>query len=373
MADRYVSVFLEDVMMKIDKLIDPELLDSMLESKCIVSRRHPSLPLTIFNYTDKAAYGRIWNVATRLCRGLIVSDDKDVIARPFSKFFNVEEHAVDNSLGLPQLPLEKFSTTEKLDGSLIIGCSYEGGTVVASRGSFQSEMAIHAQGLIKREYGNFVFPSDETWCFEIIYPENRIVIDYGDKDELILLGVVETETGYDLPLPEETPFRRVISYGFDSVDEVLSMRLKDIEGFVLRFESGLRVKVKTDQYKLLHKLIWQTTTKYIWELLRSKKSVDEFLSSMPEDLRQWICIHIARFREKFIVVEVAARDVAKRATGLGIEDPMRTGRKEIARFVTVNEYPYIVFKMLDGKDYVDDIWKLLKPDLAESFRQSSKE
>ncbi len=38
---------------------------------------------------------------------------------------------------------------------------------------------------------------DKTYLFEIIYPENRIVIDYGDSDDLILLSIINNETGFD--------------------------------------------------------------------------------------------------------------------------------------------------------------------------------
>jgi hypothetical protein len=30
-----------------------------------------------------------------------------------------------------------------------------------------------------------------TFCFEIIYPENRIVLDYGNDEKLVLLGTFD--------------------------------------------------------------------------------------------------------------------------------------------------------------------------------------
>ena len=35
----------------------------------------------------------------------------------------------------------------------------------------------------------------KTYLFEIIYPENRIVVDYGDYKGLVLIDVIDNETG----------------------------------------------------------------------------------------------------------------------------------------------------------------------------------
>ncbi len=42
---------------------------------------------------------------------------------------------------------------------------------------------------------------------------------------------------------------------------------------------------------------------------------------------------------------------------------MRFGgtRKELAEWFKQCQYPGIMFSMLDGKDYSDQIWKLVKP------------
>ena len=74
--------------MKVERLFDPADLGRALTEGHVRVQSHPLLPLSIYNYTEKAAYDGIWNEVTLQCRGLIVADNGDVVARPFRKFFN---------------------------------------------------------------------------------------------------------------------------------------------------------------------------------------------------------------------------------------------------------------------------------------------
>ena len=87
--------------------------------------------------------------------------------------------------------------TDKADGSLgIIYASPDGsGYAIATRGSFASDQARHATELLRTRYGAFVPPAGKTVLVEIIYPANRIVVDYAGLDDLVLLGAVDIATG----------------------------------------------------------------------------------------------------------------------------------------------------------------------------------
>lgn len=39
---------------------------------------------SMYNYTAKAQYDKLWNEVTLQCRGLILDGDGNVVARPFS-------------------------------------------------------------------------------------------------------------------------------------------------------------------------------------------------------------------------------------------------------------------------------------------------
>ena len=92
---------------------DPQTLPALIEQGYITSQTHPSLPLTIYNYTAKAQFDRYWNDATLHCRGLVLDADYRPVARPLPKFFNLSEYQGTLPDGVPNI-------YEKLDGSLII-------------------------------------------------------------------------------------------------------------------------------------------------------------------------------------------------------------------------------------------------------------
>ncbi len=58
----------------------------------LYKQTHPTLPLTIWNYTPAVQYGEKWDEVTLQCRGLVTGTEGDVVARPFKKFFNLEEN-----------------------------------------------------------------------------------------------------------------------------------------------------------------------------------------------------------------------------------------------------------------------------------------
>src|SRR5437016_6113784 len=133
----------------------------LVQEGVVRAARHPSLPLTIYNYTAMCQYERRWCDISRMCRGLIVDDSGDIVARPFPKFFNLEEHSrSDVTFSKP------FTVTEKVDGSL--GVLYPSGDnwAIATRGSFTSEQANRATVLYQRAYADFRPEPGRTYLFE---------------------------------------------------------------------------------------------------------------------------------------------------------------------------------------------------------------
>jgi RNA ligase len=169
---------------------DGETLTAMIRDGYVRVQRHPTLPLRIFNYSEKAAYEGVWNAVTLTCRGLIVDDEDRIAARPFAKFFNYGQ------AGAAEIPLDaKVQVVDKMDGSLGIVYPVPGGYAIATRGSFASEQALHATQVLQARYPQWWPTPGWTALFEIVYPSNRIVVDYGDVDDLVALGVVDIETG----------------------------------------------------------------------------------------------------------------------------------------------------------------------------------
>ena len=180
--------------MILSDLVHPEDLNAALTLGLVSARTSDDGALTIYNYTDSAMYtpGAWDNPAVRQCRGVIVDASGQVIARPWAKFFNhgqTEAGVLDLAA-----PVE---VTDKMDGSLgVLYLDAAGRPSVATRGSFTSDQAIHATAVLRERYGMTRIDPALTILVEIIYPGNRIVCDYGDLDDLVLLGSVGIETGH---------------------------------------------------------------------------------------------------------------------------------------------------------------------------------
>jgi len=139
------------------------------ESKGLVrSQTHPTLPLIIWNYTEKVQYESLWDEVTTQCRGLITNSKGEIVVRPFGKFFNYEE-VIDKNL-IPW-DSEYVYIQDKMDGSLGILFFYDDEWIMATRGSFTSEQSIRGMEILKRNYPDFdkVWMKEYAYLVEIIY------------------------------------------------------------------------------------------------------------------------------------------------------------------------------------------------------------
>ena len=83
------------------KRLDWNVINEYLEKDLLISQKHPTKDLWILNYSKTTQYGRLWDEITLSCRGLVVNGAGRIVARPFRKFFNKEEHeAFVNAEGL---------------------------------------------------------------------------------------------------------------------------------------------------------------------------------------------------------------------------------------------------------------------------------
>jgi RNA ligase len=341
------------------EILDMYLLDQMTGQGFVRARAHPTLGLTIYNYTAAAQYANQWNDVTRACRGLVVRADGRVVARPFEKFFNAHEHE-----GLPPA-LGGIEVTDKVDGSLGILVPTDSGHIFATRGSFESDQALHATGVWQRQYAHLFTPNPAwTYLFEIVYPQGRIVIDYGAKDDLVLLGAVNTFTGEPVPLTLAAhgwPGEVVEQFHFDNLAQALNASPRPgAEGIVIWFVgSSLRVKVKQAEYVRLHKLVTELSSRRIWEALASGDDVSVWLDAVPDEFYAYVREEETRLRAGFdeLATQVA-HAYAHVAPNGSVSD-----RAGVARALA--PYPKwvrsAVFSKLDNKNVDHLLWAQIRP------------
>ena len=391
-----------------------ETLEKYYQDGLLHKQTHPTLDLTIWNYTPKVQYERLWDDITIQCRGLVTNSKGDIVARPFKKFFNYEEHKPED------IPNEEYVVYEKLDGSLGILFYYEyklsderryniwfnnnyetgmerffdpnnlpnfddpyyeptpntmGEWIMATRGSFTSPQAIKGKELLEKYNFNRLH-TDYTYLFEIIYKENRIVCEY-DYEDIVLLGMIETKLGNEVNIRnsnEDIRFQNMISNigfrvvmlyktwgeGYDLLKEEIS---NDREGYVIRFKNGFRMKIKGEEYKRLHRILTNISNRDIWEYLKDNKPFDELLEKVPDEFNNWVKDTVKDLTTRFENIDDEYNDIFNSITTID--------RKKFAEKAKHYQYPSILFAMYDGKPTHNLIWKLLYPDYSKPFKNES--
>lgn len=335
--------------------IDITEIERLIEEGFIRRNKHPSFDLYIYNYTAKTQYENYWNTETLQCRGLIANGKGKIVARPFIKFFNIEQMS-------ETLLSNSFKVFEKLDGSLGILYFHHNIPYIATRGSFVGAQAIEANNMLHTIYKNSIQLLDKnfTYLFEIIYPENQVVVNYGDTKSLTLLAVIETKTGKDLPLNNFNNLGFPIAKEYEhlkQIKHIINLNEVNKEGFVLLFDNGVRAKFKFDQYVKLHSLISEMTSKKIWEMVKGNISFDQFIDKVPDELFKWVQDKIQFFKDEYNRIDKGVEIEFKRIMDLV---PSKE-RKELAKHIVQYEYPQILFAKLDNKDFSKYIWKILEP------------
>ncbi|QYX75404.1 T4 RnlA family RNA ligase [Streptomyces akebiae] len=392
------------------ELLPPEELAAALEAGHVTRKSHPELPLSIYTYTRTCQYERVWNRVTTRCRGLVADDGTgEIVALPLPKFFNVGEHEAGQPYA-PSLPDEPFEVYDKVDGSLAVVFHYAGRWRVASKGSFVSVQATWAQLLLDAKDTSALVPG-VTYLAEILYPENRIVVDYGDRRDVVLLAAFAKD-GTEIALAEAAVGWR----GIGSVvtvrpavplAELLAMtegnRLPggltatgtDAEGFVLRFASGVRAKAKFAEYVRLHKVLTGVTERDIWRghgiqrfaglpakqvaqalncsaedvVASAGRPLDALLEQVPDEFDAWVRGVVAgidkQVEDRERAIDEAFRSLAHLAGDRGA----------FAR--AVRELPDAalrpaMFQRLDGRPTVLVTYRSTRPEAADPFKNDEE-
>jgi RNA ligase len=330
-------------------------LEQYYKEGWLIKQTHPELPLTIWNYSQTTQYAGHWDEVTMMCRGLVTDYIGNIVARPFRKFFNWEENK--------HTPTSEFDVYEKMDGSLIITFQYKGSWVIASRGSFTSDQAIAAGRLFYKLNNIDMLDPDATFLFEFIAPWNRIVVNYGKEESLVLLGVnAQTYEGdYDclITVSEALGCGVVKKYtGITDFGELKRVIGNNEEGFVIRFSNGDRMKIKGEEYLRLHKIMTNVSTTSIWDVLSTGGDMESVLKDVPDEFYDKI---------KEVVRDLVLRfDNIKRdyfQYYLDITDKViSTDRKGFAEEAKRYKHTSILFAYLDGKNVDPIIWKIIKPE-----------
>jgi T4 RnlA family RNA ligase len=335
-----------------------ETLERYYTEGWLIKQTHPELPLTIWNYSQTTQYEGMWDEVTLMARGLVTDNETgEIVARPFKKFFNWEENK--------HTPTKDFEVFTKEDGSLGIAFNYKGNWMFASRGSFTSDQIIWATDFINDNLVHGVaamFNVEYTYLFEIVYKNNRIVVNYGDYEGLILLGAINTKSG------EELPYNELLQYAYffdvvkryDGITDYTTLKGMigdNEEGFVIRFSNGDRMKIKGEEYLRLHRIMTNVSTTSIWEIMANGGNMEDVLKDVPDEFYDKIKEEVRDIAVRFDNVKndyIRYFDDIK--SKIGIEN-----RKQFAEEARRYNHSGLLFAQLDGKCIDSMIWNIIKP------------
>lgn len=270
--------------MKLQAYVNFLELRRLVDAGFVSVREHNELPLRIYNYTPKATSIRAheWPDALKKARGLIVDDLNDVVAFGLQKFFNYTDEDYRD---------EPFYVNEKMDGSLGIVFKYFDKVHIATRGSFHSKQAEWANEFlashpdhVKWFENSLEFEPWNTPHVEIIYKNNRVVVDY-DYDDLVLLGFQSDERWVPATLwANEYPSRVAQPYHFDSFSDMARNEVPNAEGYVIQFENGSLFKYKFERYLELHRVVSDMNARTIFNRI-AEGNCDEFIEQLPNEFQ----------------------------------------------------------------------------------------
>lgn len=339
---------------------DLDIIDKYINDGLLICQSHPTLPLKIYNYSRNCQFEKKWDDITLAMRGTVLDTEGNLIAKSYDKFFNIEEFKT--------IPNESFDIYEKLDGSLGILFNYNGEWVFASKGSFTSEHAIKGYEIFKEKYPDIKLIDSITYIFEIIYKENRIVVSY-PNDDVILTGAwyrtIERELNIYTTIFDG--FNRVKKYdGINDIKSLKSLIGDDQEGFVIQFhQSGVRAKIKGNEYVRLHRIFTNFSNLEIWEYLKNKGNFNDFLDRTPDEFDEWVNnVKNSLLKEYYFIEERAItlfEDFKHNRPGYDFESV--GGKKEYSFWVKnqPKSLQPILFSMGNNKDYSERIWDMVRP------------
>lgn len=239
--------------------------------------------LALYCYTQRAVYDNLWTPTVEAARGLVLDHGAMCVrATPFPKFFNYGERGLS-------LPDESFEVFDKLDGSL--GVVWHDGDRwrVSTKGAFASPQAQWAQAwLDARDLSPLRVGA--TYCFEIIYAANRIVVRY-PWEGMVLLAAYDADgreftraaVGSTADALGTLACGRYVYPSVEALVDAARTFASDREGFVVRFASGHRVKIKGAEYLRVHRLVSRVTPLALWDAMLASDDLGAIRREIPEE------------------------------------------------------------------------------------------
>lgn len=331
-----------------------EMLNQHVEQGWIRRQICQYARLFIYTYSAKTEIEEYWNKYTRMSRGLVIDDKGRVVIKCIPKFFNSNQKYAE------QIDFQDSETeiTVKNDGYLIqIKKDHEYGLVITSKGSFNSPMVNKAKTLIAEEG----LEEDYTYICELCcnFPgDESIIVKRWDCEPKLTVWAVIDPDGNEISLSEAkipSCLERTEVLSYKEAIEYLN-RL-DVEGVVVK-NGSKRVKIKTEHFVEMHRLISDLRKVRVLDLLSEGKGLDEL--SVPDEflplLKEWESELKSEY-DKYYYNAITYKDTFE-----GFSDKQFA---EQVGFSVPKFYGTLVFSLRKNKSISDIIWRRIRQNLKE--------
>ena len=297
----------------------------------------------------------------RECRGLKFDRNGKLIARPFHKFFNLGE----KRLAQDEPWHADHVVMDKLDGSMIHPAFVHDEVVFMTRMgvSAQSRQALRDASPEMRDFCRAMLDAGQTPIFEYTSPENRVVLAY-EEPELTLLAARDIRSGTYLPHHELAKLARKYNVPlvktFESVTDYMAFwsqarAQEGGEGYVIAFEDGHRLKIKTDSYALRHKALAGLAHEKNLLAWIATGATDDVLPLLSPDAGAFV----QAYQDKVLAGVTRWASEIERFVGENGHLP----RKDFAMRAKEHLNPKlqaVAFRALDGNPVLDGLMEVLK-------------
>ena len=257
--------------------------------------------VSLFNYMF-AGYSDFAEHDAYELRGLCYVFDENGQYKKFqalNKFFNINEN--QSTMYAVVKDKKIVNVGEKCDGSMITFIELPNGKIVPkTKMSFSNEQCdlakeIYNDKLEIREFVQWCIANEYTSIFELVSPHNKIVLDYSET-ELILLQVRDKQGRY-VPLSVLSNVIGLINITKQlppvPLEELIEKQEteEDCEGWVVEFEDGQMIKMKTKWYFENHKLLTDDLTREDFIIEKTlEETIDDVLSQVKSEdpRRKWV-------------------------------------------------------------------------------------
>ena len=207
-----------------------------------------------------------WTQKNKIFRSSIWDLEGNLLSASFGKFTNWNENP--ENFPTPQ-SLDDCEFINKIDGSTLIVDYLENTWNLRTRGTFSFigldnatdfSLVWHRYPLVRELVKDY---RQISWLFEIVSPNQRIILDYGPEPDIFLIGGIYKED-YTLltqkvldEISKEIHVKRPTRYQFPSFEKMLSLvkEDKEIEGICIYSKGCQEIhKAKADRYLMLHRL-----------------------------------------------------------------------------------------------------------------------